>query len=414
MSKIKICEIVDTYLPAWDGAINVVKQYSEVLNRKAICKLVAPSARKKDEYVDNESFEVIRCASLPAPENYRLGTPNIDGEFVEKIAKEKFDILHAQSPFAMGRFAIKMGKKYKIPVIATLHTQYHLDFERTLKGNKPLIKFMINYIAKVYKNADSVWTVSNKACEFLRDYGYKGKIEVVRNATEYSYPENADELIQRVNDLHGLKDQRNVFIFVGRMAWYKNIGMICDALKVVKESGKDFKMLFVGGGFDLERLKKYAKKVGVEDKIIFTGEVLDRALLQGYYLRSDLMIFPSTFDTAGVVKVEAAAHKKAGIFVKDSCSSELVEDKINGFLCEENVESLSSAILELIDKEEYLKQIGEKAYQTLYKSWDMLADEVLEKYNNVIEEYKEKQRKAVRRKELLKIMKGKKKSQSAV
>ena len=141
----------------------------------------------------------------------------------------------------MGRFAIKIGKKYKIPVIATLHTQYHLDFERTLKGNKALIKFMVNFISKVYKKADSVWTVSDKACEFLRDYGYKGKIEVVRNGTEYVYPENDIELIERVNKLHNLYGQKNVFVFVGRMAWYKNIGMICDALKKVKESGKDFK-----------------------------------------------------------------------------------------------------------------------------------------------------------------------------
>lgn len=411
MEKMRICEFVDTYYPTVDGAINVVKHYCEMLNRRVTCKIAAPKANKKDGYVDNESFEVIRCASFEAPEKYRSATPNIDAEFIDKIVQEKFDILHAQTPFAMGRFAIKIGKKHKIPVIATLHTQYHLDFERVLKGNKALTKFMVNYISKVYKNADSVWTVSNKACEFLRDYGYKGKIEVVRNGTEYAYPENDAELIERVNALHGLKGQKNVFIFVGRMAWYKNIGMICDALKKVKDSGKDFKMLFVGGGFDLERLKKYATKVGVSDKIIFTGEVRDRELLQGYYLRSDLMIFPSTFDTAGVVKVEAAAHKKAGIFIKGSCSAELVEDKVNGFLCEENVESLINAILELTDKEDYLKQIGEKAYQTLYKSWDMLAEEVLAKYQKVIEEYKEKQRKIQRRKELLKIVKRKKKTE---
>lgn len=410
MSDIKICEFVDTYYPTVDGAITVVKHYCEMLNRKVTCKIAAPKASKKDGYVDNESFEVIRCASIDAPEKYRSAMPGIDGEFIDKIVQEKFDIIHAQTPFAMGRFAIKIGKKYKIPVVATLHTQYHLDFERVLKGNKALTKFMVNYIAKVYKNADSVWTVSNKACEFLRDYGYKGHIEVVRNGTEYEYPSNAEELVKRVNDLHGLHDQPNVFIFVGRMAWYKNIGMICDALKRIKESDKDFKMLFVGGGFDLQRLKKYANKLGIADKIIFTGEVLDRELLQGYYLRSDLMIFPSTFDTAGVVKVEAAAHKKAGIFVKGSCSAELVEDKVNGFLCEENVESLADAILQLVDKEDYLKQIGEKAYQTLYKSWDMLADEVLEKYRKVIEEYKEKQRKIERRKQLLKVVKRKKKT----
>ena len=273
---------------------------------------------------------------------------------------------------------------------------------------------MIKYLMKVYNRADSVWTVSQKSCQILRDYGYKGDIKVVRNGTEYAYPENADELIERVNKKHDLYNQKNVFIFVGRMAWYKNIGMICEALKKVKDAGKDFKMLFVGGGFDLARLKKHAKKLEVDDKIIFTGEVKDRALLQGYYLRSDLMLFPSTFDTAGVVKVEAAAHKKAGVFIGGSCSSELVEDKVNGFLCEENAESLANYVLELIDREDYLKEIGECAYKTLYKSWDMLAEEVLQKYQEVIEKYNLKLEKEKRRKVLLKAVKGKGKSQKAV
>ena len=77
-----------------------------------------------------------------------------------------------------------MGHKYKVPVIATLHTQYHQDFERVLKS-KVLVDFMIKYIMKVFNNADNVWTVSNKSCEILRKYGYAGKIEVVRNGTDF-------------------------------------------------------------------------------------------------------------------------------------------------------------------------------------------------------------------------------------
>lgn len=408
MSDLKICEFVDTYYPTVDGAINVVKQYSEMMSRRAICKLASPKPARKDKYVDKESFEVIRCSSTPAPENYRSALPIMDGKFIDRIIAEKFDILHAHTPFAMGRFALHIGKKYKIPVVATLHTQYHLDFERVLKGNKALVKFMVNYILKLYKNADSVWTVSDKACEILRSYGYKGNIEVVRNATEFSYPENATELIEKVNAIHDLYTQRNVFIFVGRMAWYKNIGLICDALKTVKQLGKDFKMLFVGGGFDLGRIKRYAKKLDIEDKIIFTGEVKDRELLQGYYLRSDLMIFPSTFDTAGIVKVEAAAHKKAGIFIENSCSGELVEHGKNGFLCEENAQSIADGVLELCDREDYLKEIGEVAYKTLYRSWDMLGDEVIEKYEKIVADYQQKLKKENRRKKLLKALRNKK------
>ena len=95
-------------------------------------------------------------------------------------------------------------------------------------------------------------------------------------------------------------------------------------------------MLFVGGGFDIDELIEYAEKVGVKENCIFTGNVSDRTKLQAYYLRSDVYLFPSTFDMASVSKVEAAAHKLASVVVKNSCSAEQVVDGENGFLIEED------------------------------------------------------------------------------
>jgi glycosyltransferase involved in cell wall biosynthesis len=289
----------------------------------------------------------------------------------------------------MGRFAIKHGKKYKIPVVSTLHTQYHQDFARVAKGNKLFVKIALKYIVHVYNHSDSVWTVSQKSAEFLRMYGYKGKVTVIRNGTDYVYPTNADELVKRVNELHGLDGQKNVFLFVGRMAWYKNLKLICDSMKVLKDKGEDFKMIFVGSGFDIEEVKDYIDTIGIADKCILTGQINDRELLQGYYLRSDLMVFPSTFDMASIVKEEAAAHKLACILVKGSCCAERVVDNENGFLCEENVESLSSRLLELVKNPEKMKQVGENALKMLYRNWDDVSQDVYDEYVRIIKKYKE-------------------------
>lgn len=382
--KIKILELIDTFYPTVDGAINVTKHYCEELNKVADCKLAVPRAAKRDKYEDKESFEVIRCASVPAPEKYRSAFPDQDGKFVKKIKGEKFDILHTHSPFTLGRFAIRQARRQNIPVVATLHTQYHQDFERLLKS-KPLVDFMINYIIKVFQNADSVWTVSERSCKILRDYGYYGKVEVIRNGTDYKYPDNPDELIEKVNSIHDLYGKKNVFLFVGRMAWYKNLKIILDALKIVKDKNPDFKMVFVGGGFDYEDVKSYAEESGLKDHCIFTGSVADKALIQGYYLRADLLLFPSTFDMAPVTGVEAAAHNLAAIMVKDSCSAELVQDGVNGFLADESAESFAAKILELMDKPDLVKAVGEQAGKTLYRSWDMVAKEVYQKYIEIIE-----------------------------
>lgn len=390
MDKIKICELLDAYYPTIDGPINVVKNYSQNISRKAECKLAVPTAPKKSNYVDKEEFEVIRCKALPAPEGYRFAQPWADGKFRKRIEEEKFDILHTHSPFSLGRFAIKTAKKQGVPVVATIHTQYHVDFARVLKGCKPLVKFMVKYIMKVYNKADSVWTVNNASCQVLRDYGFKGKIEVVRNGTDLKYPSNAEELIAKVNDIHGLHGQKNVFIFVGRIAMYKNLQLMADALQILKEQGEDFKMLIVGSGFDLEKYQKIITEMGLDDKVIFVGPVSDRELLQGYYLRSDLFLFPSTFDTSSLVPIEAAAHKLPTLLIKDSYTAENIVDDFNGFLAEERAEAFAEKIKQIMHTEGLYEKIGEEASRSVYRSWEMVAEEVLEKYKQIVKEYNEK------------------------
>ncbi len=389
MEKIKILEVLDAYYPCIDGAIGAVQNITKNLNAWAECELAVPSASKKSGYVDDETFTVHRCKSLPAPESYRLGVPCFDRKFVKKIKNTDYDIIHVHSPFAMGRFAVKMAKKKNIPVVATLHTKYSDDFIRSTKS-KFLSKIALKYAMYVYNHADYVWTVSHGAAGVLRDYGYKGDITVIYNGTELTRPNNATELVEMVDNKHGLKGQKNVFIFVGRMAMYKNLRLLCDGLKILKDSGTDFKMLFVGGGFDLKELKSYAKEKGIYDDCIFTGEIKDRQTVQAYYLRADMMLFPSTFDMCSVTRFEAAVHEKAVLFIEGSNSAEDIVDGRNGFLCKEDAQSFGEKLIEITKKDGFMREVGERAYQENSRSWTDVADEVLVRYKNLINNYQEK------------------------
>ncbi len=391
MKKIKVLEVIDTYYPTIDGAISVVKNFTKNLNDNegVECEIAAPTAKRKLHYVDNETFKVIRCKSLSAPENYRFALPFLDRKFRKEIKNGGYDIIHVHSPFTMGRFAVRVAKKLKIPVVATLHTKYYDDFLRSTQS-RLLAGIALKYSMWVYKNADYVWTVSSGAERVLRSYGYDGNIDIIDNGTDYVYPKNADQLIEKINDKHGLKGQQNVFCFVGRMAMYKNLKLVCEGLRKLKDSGADFKMLFVGGGFDLKTLQEYAKQVGIDDKCIFTGEVADREMVQAYYLRADLMLFPSTFDMLSLTKFEAAVHKKAMLFVEGSNSSDGIIDGRNGFLCKETSESFGDKLIEISQKgAEYMRAAGEMANKEVYRNWKDVTDEVLVRYDNLIKNYRE-------------------------
>ena len=337
----------------------------------------------------------LRCKSTPAPEHYRLAQPNFDKKIRKAVMTGGYDIIHTHSPFTLGRLVVKKAKKLKIPVVATLHTKYRDDFYRSIQKaikikwlSRLLAKIYTHHVMWVYNHADSVWTVSERSVKTLREYGYKGNVKIVENGTDLKYPDNAQELIDLIDQRHGLKGKKNVFSFIGRMAMYKNLKLLCDGLKILKDSGAEFTMLFVGSGFDIEELKKYVSDLGLNEQCIFVGSISDRKEIQAYYLRSDLFLFPSTFDTASITKFEAAANKTPALLIEGCDSAIGLVDGENGFLCKETAEAFGQKLIDLCNKEDgYLKAIGEKAYKNLYRSWESVADEVYDTYKEIIENY---------------------------
>ncbi len=397
---LNVAELMDSYYPNIDGPTNVVTYYAKNIDAREgySCKVMVPAAPKKTGYVDCQPFEVLRCKSMQVTDyGYCAGFPGSDGNFKKRVKELDLDIVHAHSPFIMGRYALKLGKKRKIPVVATMHTKFREDFDRLYKKwgilRRPIVWFMMKYIMKVFHKADSVWTVNNASRQLLRDYGYNGDIVVVNNGTDLKYPKNPDELIAKVNALHNLEGQKNIFIFVGRIAFYKNLGLTLEALAKLKETTDDFKMLFIGDGFDIDELKKKTTELGLDEQVIWVGRVTDRELLQGYYLRSDLFLFPSTYDTSSLVPIEAAAHKLPVLLIKDSWTAEAVTDNVNGYLAEENPEAFANRIAEIIADPEKMAEIGEEAHRSVYRTWEMVSEEVVEKYHEIIEKYNETHKK---------------------
>ena len=161
-----------------------------------------------------------------------------------------------------------------------------------------------------------------------------------------------------------------------------------NALKKLDMSGKDFRMVFVGGGGDEHEVRQYTLELGLERKVFFTGAISDRQKLRAWYKRTDLFLFPSTFDTNGLVVREAAASDTPSVIVAGSCASEGVTDGRNGFLIDENADSLASKLHELCSRPALMKDVGKGAGDELYISWEDAVAHAYERYEVVIDNYK--------------------------
>lgn len=385
MKKLKILEVLDCYRPSVDGPILCLENYSKCLREMfdADVDLMVPAYPK---FKDEENSNIYRIFSAFGFEGYRLPMPIFSRKARKLFKKNKYDIVHFHSPFTMGRFAVKWAKKYKIPCVCTVHTQYKDDFESRLKS-KFLQNFMMKYITKTINLADTVLTVSNGARDIIKKYGIVKDMVVLRNGTDLKYPSNDVELIDLVNKKYNLKDEKNVFLFVGRVVENKNIQFSLKVLKLLKQRGHDFKFIIVGSGAYENTLKKLIEEYDLTNNVVFTGLIRGREELSGLYLRSDMFLFPSTFDTFGLVVLEAATMKTPTFAIKGTCAAECINDEING-LCDVEDENVWANKLEkYIGNKELIKNISESAYNTIYSSWEDVTAELYKIYLKTIEEY---------------------------
>ena len=378
----RVLEVLDSYYPKFDGPNLVITSYANsfLKDNDVECEVAVPRYPK---YKDNQKFKVNRVRSIKGPEGYTVALPNLDCKLKKYLKEKNFDIIHIHSPFTMCKFFTKYGKKHNIPTIFTFHTKFKEDFERKLKS-KCLQNFMMKYILKNINNADYVTSVSNGAAECLKEYGYKKQIDVIRNGTDLVYPENAEELIKEVNEKYNLNNQKSVFLSVGRIVENKKLQQAIKALKIVKEKGYDFKYLIVGSGTYEQKLKDLVKENNLQDNVIFTGKIMDRKFLSGIYLRADLFMLPSTFDTASLAPIEAAALKVPSLLNKGCSTAEIITDNRNGFLAEESEEAWAEKIIEIINNND-LNLVKENAYKEVYKTWDSVALEVKAYYQNILQ-----------------------------
>ena len=182
-----------------------------------------------------------------------------------------------------------------------------------------------------------------------------------------------------------------VYLFVGRLMTYKGLPIILDAMKLLKDAGKDFRMVFIGKGPDGELLEQKARELGLmgteeKDRCIFVGPIYDRDTLRAWNTRADLFLFPSTFDTNGLVVREAAACGLASVLIEGSCAAEGITDGRNGFTIEENAESMAALLERVGDDRALLREVGSHAMDEIYLSWESCVAEVHRQYERVLAE----------------------------
>ena len=378
--SIRPVQFIDNYFPVIDGVTETVHEYARHMNAVVVC----PAMERR--YLEKHSFPypLLVSATVRIPfSRYASAVPRFDRKLEKEIAETKPDIFHFHSPSLLGEYAVNLGRKMNLPVVATFHSKIYdaiLEFTKS----HAIAKAVTSRTVKLYERCDEVWACSEETGETLRSYGYTKPYFVMPNGTDTSFPGNVQDLKERAVSVFSLPREKHILLFVGQMIWYKNQRLILDAFRLLREQGDDnWFLVMAGSGKDEREIQRYAASLGLESRVLFTGLVRDRDLLRGLYLNAGLLFFPSVFDNAPLVLREAAVLGVPALLAEGSNAAAAVRKNENGFTAEPTPEAMCAEILRIFSEENPVL-VGKNARKTIPLAWDKLMPMVLSRYQEII------------------------------
>ena len=261
-SEQTICLLNDSFPPLIDGVANAVMNYAANLpSRNFNSVVITPDCPGADD--SGFPYPVLRYPSLDlrSRTGYMAGIP-FSPQIARHLEGAHVALLHSHCPIVSTMLARELRQILDVPLILTYHTKFDIDIANTIHshalqaGSKRALLENINA-------CDEVWAVSQGAVENLRSLGYEGDCVVMRNGVDFPRGKVRPEAVQAAAADYDLPVGVPVFLFVGRIMWYKGLQIIEDALARLHREGVDFRMVFIGGGGDLEAVKAYADSCGI-------------------------------------------------------------------------------------------------------------------------------------------------------
>lgn len=387
----KIALFSDTYLPDINGvATSTHILRNELLKLGHDVMVVTSELPSDSDYEDSFDANILRVPGLEIQALYGYRACNIYSfKGMREIKRFKPDVIHVQTEFGIGIFGRIAGENLDIPVVYTYHTMWE-DYSHYVNPiNSETVDFVVKKVIKKISNlygnkCQELIVPSQKTKDALIHYGLTQKniyiiptgLELERFDINKKNEKICNELVEKYN-LHN----KFVLTFLGRIAPEKSIEVIINALKEVIKINNQIICLIVGGGPQLEELKKSVENDSIFDYIIFTGPQSGEYVPAHYHI-SDMFISASLSETQGLTYIEAMASNIPVIARFDDQLEDVIHHNQNGFFFR-NEDELPELILNAMqmDLTEMKKAALEKAKEY---SGETFAQKVIDVYRDAI------------------------------
>lgn len=306
---------------------------------------------------------------VPGSFNYRL--PLNPVRWSRAIDALEPDLIEVGDVFHPAWAAAKVASRRDIPLIAFCHSDFPQITGRRL--GKAVQKSIEWYVKLTYQRCQQVFAPSRYTCAYLQSIGVKNAVHQplgVDIDTFHPAQGNRD-LKAELNLPRGTR----LMVFAGRFAAEKNIPLLTEAFCRL---GRPYHLLLIGGS--------EAKREGDVTRIPYCR---DNRELASYFASADGLVHAGTYETFGLVVLEAMACGRPVVAMRAGAIPELV-DETAGVLAEPHHDSdvaaanLATAIADFYQRDLDVLGAAARRHVVSNYSWSRALQSLMLRYQSAL------------------------------
>jgi glycosyltransferase involved in cell wall biosynthesis/tetratricopeptide (TPR) repeat protein len=319
------------------------------------------------------------------------------GRYAERLSQHAMEhqasLIHAASFYVNGLAAGRAARGLGIPLIYEMRGLEDLmrvardpDFEHSERH-----EFLTMIENLVCRDADIVFVITEALRREMVDRGVDGeRLVVLPNGVDVDRFRPRERDTALASEL-GVND-KNVIGYAGGLIHYEGLELLLHAAATLKQGRDDFVIVVVGDGPSEQELRALAERLGLVDRVTFTGRV-PHAEVARYISLFDITPFPRlplrVCELISPMKpFEAMAAGKAVVASSVSALTEIVDDGRTGLVFEKgSADDLARVLAELLDFPERRTMLGHAAREWVVKKrdWSHVVSIVDDTYRRLLE-----------------------------
>lgn len=317
---------------------------------------------------------VVPYPAVSLYKRFGITLPLFAEQFVRsEMRQTRPDILHVHHPYFIGKLALIMKKLFGTPIVFTYHTRY-ADYARAYFPflSRFVIRRLVTRMIVRFMNQCSAITVANASLQVeLRRSGVKTPIFIVPPGIDTKTLALGNRAATRKR--LGFRSSDFVLLYVGRLAKEKNIFFLLRAFIHIIKINPHVRMFLCGSGLETERIRSFAKRHRLEQKIIVGIDETPKTI-RDIYAAADMFVYASQTETYGRVLVESMAAGLPVVALRGPSVVDIVEDGINGrVVWRSSPKVFAGVVTKLLGDRMYMKNLGSRAQQSARARFDSVA-----------------------------------------